>query len=156
MTYRILYCPVLMNSASADPVVTAYWAFSSVSYTTSNPPPFPSPIPSIPLARPRRWSTQWVQRKIKNSVLLLFSSALSCVGENGLIFHAAAPFAGVELQRLRIDYQQPCGGLLPVITHPCLHPCLLQRFKNSIRTTCTDLVFLTCFTKLNLNLNKCI
>ena len=47
--------------------------------------------------------------------MLLFSSAVSCVGKNGLIFHATAPLVGVE--RLRIDYQQPCGGLRPVLLH---------------------------------------
>lgn len=36
----------------------------------------------------------------RKTVVLLFSSAVSCVGENRLIFHSAALFIGVDVQCL--------------------------------------------------------
>lgn len=117
MTYRILYGPVLMNSASADPGVTAYWVFSSVRTLTRLPPPSPPPPHLFLWSGPENDQHSESNGKLKTLSCYFVSSALSCVGENGLVFHAAAPFVGVELQHLRIDYQQPCGGLLPVLLH---------------------------------------
>lgn len=108
---------------------------------------FPSPIPSHSLARPWKWSTPWREWWIKNlrPVIVFICSELRwwkwahisrrCAGwsESGFSVCVSIISSPVEV-----------GGLCSYTSVPSPLSSA-KRFENQIRTTNTDLGFLTCY-----------
>lgn len=126
MTYRILYGPVQMNSASADPGVTAYWVFSSVRTLTHLPPPSPPPPHLFLWSGPENDQHSESNGKLKTLSFCFICSEL-CWWKWARISRRCTfrwSWASASAYRLSAALWRFAAC---VITHPCLHPCLLQR-----------------------------